>query len=73
VEELIGRNASARYGVVTRAELISAGITEEEIRQRLRRGTLFASIAASIGWDTEHRAVRRATWLPYSPAGRVLC
>jgi very-short-patch-repair endonuclease len=40
VEEVIERIASASHGVVTRAELLAAGITFEEIRRRLRKGAL---------------------------------
>jgi predicted transcriptional regulator of viral defense system len=37
---VIGRIASASHGVVTRRELLDAGLTHEEIRQRIKRGTL---------------------------------
>lgn len=40
MERELGRIAAAAHGVVTRAELRRAGVTEEEIRQRLNRGTL---------------------------------
>jgi hypothetical protein len=40
VEEILARIAGASHGVVTRRQLICAGITGEEIKQRLRRGTL---------------------------------
>jgi very-short-patch-repair endonuclease len=40
VEEVVGRIASASHGVVTRAELLQAGITREEIRRRLQTGAL---------------------------------
>jgi hypothetical protein len=36
----IGRIANRSHGVVTRKELLSSGITPEQIRVRLRRGTL---------------------------------
>jgi very-short-patch-repair endonuclease len=40
VEEEVARIASARHGVVTRAQLLDAGITRREIGWRLRRGDL---------------------------------
>jgi very-short-patch-repair endonuclease len=40
VEAVLGRLASASHGVVTRAELLRAGVTPAEIRQRLRTGAL---------------------------------
>jgi very-short-patch-repair endonuclease len=41
-DETIGRLASSSHGVVRRAELLNAGVTPEEIRQRLRKGSLIA-------------------------------
>ena len=49
MEQELGRIASASHGVVTRAELRRAGVTTEEIKQRVRRGTLIR----------EHRGVYR--------------
>ena len=40
VEEEVARIASARHGVVTRAQLLDAGITRREIGWRVRRGDL---------------------------------
>jgi very-short-patch-repair endonuclease len=40
VERELARIASKSYGVVTRAQLVRAGVTAEEIKQRVRRGTL---------------------------------
>jgi very-short-patch-repair endonuclease len=40
VESVIGRIASRSHGVVTRAELLEAGVTQTEIRRRVRRGDL---------------------------------
>jgi hypothetical protein len=40
VESELARIAGASYGVVTRAQLLHAGVSAEEIKQRLRRGTL---------------------------------
>lgn len=45
----LARMASASHGVVTRAQLLRAGITRAEIEQRLRNGTLLR----------EHRGVYR--------------
>jgi very-short-patch-repair endonuclease len=40
IEQKLARIAGAAHGVVTRAKLIRAGISEEAIRQRLRSGAL---------------------------------
>lgn len=40
VEQIIGRLASAAHGVVTRQQLLGAGISKEEIRHRLQTGSL---------------------------------
>lgn len=45
----MARIAGASHGVVTRAQLVHAGVSAEEIKQRLRRGTLLR----------EHRGVYR--------------
>jgi hypothetical protein len=49
VERVIGRLAARSHGVVTRAQLLRAGITVDEIKQRLRTGALLR----------EHRGVYR--------------
>jgi hypothetical protein len=49
VERKLARIAGRSHGVVTRAELVRAGLTAEEIKQRVRRGTLLR----------EHRGVYR--------------
>jgi hypothetical protein len=49
VEQKLARIAGGSYGVVTRAQLVSAGLSAEEIKQRVRRGTLLR----------EHRGVYR--------------
>ena len=40
MERKLARLANRAHGVVARTELLAAGITPEEIRQRLRRGAL---------------------------------
>ncbi|MGH2713546.1 MAG: type IV toxin-antitoxin system AbiEi family antitoxin domain-containing protein [Thermoleophilaceae bacterium] len=40
VEEVVGRIARAQHGVVTRAQLLAAGVTSDEIKGRLRKGAL---------------------------------
>jgi Transcriptional regulator, AbiEi antitoxin len=40
VERILARLASAAYGVVTRAELLAAGVSDDEIRHRLAIGAL---------------------------------
>jgi very-short-patch-repair endonuclease len=42
VDEVIGRIAAAQHGVVTRKQLLSAGITSDEIRGRLEKRALLA-------------------------------
>lgn len=49
VEEELARIAGAAHGVVTRQQLLDAGVTSAEIWRRLRKGTLLR----------EHRAVYR--------------
>jgi hypothetical protein len=49
VEQELAQIAAASYGVVTRSQLVRAGLTGEEIKQRMRRGTLLR----------EHRGVYR--------------
>jgi len=58
VEQALGRIAGEWYGVVKRAQLLRAGVSDDEIRQRLRTGALTASIRASIGWSIARRASR---------------
>ena len=40
MEKELARIAGASYGVVTRTQLVRAGISAEEIKQRVRRGML---------------------------------
>ena len=49
MERELARIAATSYGVVTRTQLVRAGLTAEEIKQRVRRGTLLR----------EHRGVYR--------------
>jgi hypothetical protein len=42
VDRIIGRIACRSHGVVTRAELLAAGITVQEITERIRRGVLIS-------------------------------
>jgi hypothetical protein len=49
VEQELAQVASRAHGVVTRAELLRLGITSDEIKERVRRGTLLR----------EHRGVYR--------------
>ena len=49
MEQTLARIAGASYGVVTRAQLVRAGFSPEEIKQRVSRGTLLR----------EHRGVYR--------------
>jgi very-short-patch-repair endonuclease len=40
VEEVIGRIARSQHGVVSRQQLLDAGVSREEIRRRLQKGAL---------------------------------
>jgi hypothetical protein len=40
VEQALARLASASHGVVTRRELLGAGLTADEVDRRLRKGAL---------------------------------
>src|SRR3954462_13372840 len=40
VEQILARLASRAHGVVTRAELLAAGLTVDEVRRRVRKGAL---------------------------------
>jgi hypothetical protein len=40
VDEVIGRIASRQHGVVTRVQLLAAGVSDKEIRRRLKRKSL---------------------------------
>jgi Transcriptional regulator, AbiEi antitoxin len=40
VEEVLQQVASAQHGVVTRAQLLVAGVSDQEIKRRLRKGAL---------------------------------
>jgi Transcriptional regulator, AbiEi antitoxin len=62
VEQKLARIASTSHGVVTRAELVRAGITAEQVKQRLRRGTLLR----------EHRGVYRVGHRAASVEARYL-
>jgi Transcriptional regulator, AbiEi antitoxin len=42
VDRVIARMAKRRHGVVTRAQLLDAGVSARQIQRRLRRGTLHA-------------------------------
>jgi len=53
-EEEIGRLASASHGVVTRAQLLRAGITHAEIKQRVATGSLLRVHRAT--YRVGHRA-----------------
>jgi hypothetical protein len=68
VEEIIARIASGAHGVVTRAELIRAGLTPAEIRQRL--GTRLLLCEHPGVYRVGHRAPSvEATYLAAAKAG----
>src|SRR5215212_4644993 len=54
VEERLARLATASKGVVTRAELLAAGISDDQIRHRLRNGSLIREYAGV--YRVGHRA-----------------
>ena len=74
----IARMATAAHGVVTRAELLRAGISSKEIKRRLRTGALLGEHPGV--YRVGHRAPSiEATYLaaggraarePFSPAAR---
>jgi hypothetical protein len=41
VEQILARIAGGGHGLVTRPELLAAGVSDEEIKQRLRKGSLW--------------------------------
>lgn len=61
-EQELARLAGAAHGVVTRSQLLAAGLTSEQIASRLRRGVLLR----------EHRGVYRVGHRAPSPEARYL-
>src|SRR5437016_1935703 len=77
VEEEIGRIAGRSHGVVTREELIRAGISPTDIRTRLRKGTVLRVYAgayrAGVRYGTTPRQVEAVlARRPNSPEARKL-
>jgi hypothetical protein len=62
VEQVTGEIASRQHGVVARAQLVDAGITPEEIKQRVRKGALLRI----------HRGVYRVGHTAHSAEARYL-
>jgi hypothetical protein len=58
-EQQLAQLANATHGVVTRAQLLRAGVTLAEIKQRVRTGALCASTGACTGSGIALRAWRR--------------
>lgn len=54
VEEKLGRIAATQHGVVTRAQLLSAGVSPAEIRRRLVKGVLLSEYRGT--YRVGHRA-----------------
>jgi Transcriptional regulator, AbiEi antitoxin len=68
VEEMIARIASGAHGVATRAELLRAGLTPAEIRQRLSTGLLLCEHPGV--YRVGHRAPSvEATYMAAAKAG----
>jgi hypothetical protein len=61
VEEILAKLAGKSHGVVTRRELLEAGVTVDEIRERLEKGRCYGSTAVCTELDTGRRASRRGT------------
>jgi hypothetical protein len=59
VEQEIARLANATHGVVTRTELLRAGVTLAEIKQRLRTGALLREHRGVTGSGIALRVWRR--------------
>ena len=72
VEEEVARIASARHGVVTRAQLLDAGITRREIGWRLRRGDLIRVHRGVGHWAPSIEATYLAAVLA-AGEGALLC
>src|SRR6476619_3283450 len=62
VEQVTGEIASRQHGVVARAQLVDAGITPEEIKQRVRKGVLLRI----------HRGVYRVGHIAHCAEARYL-
>jgi hypothetical protein len=70
VEEVVGRIASARHGVVTRAQLTGAGVSAEESESVYDGERFFEYIAVCTALGIGPRASRLGTSPPYSRAER---
>lgn len=60
VEQKLARIASRDHGTVDRQELLSAGVTDHEIRRRVQKGALIPEFRAV--WRVGHRAPSREAW-----------
>jgi len=61
VERKLAGLARSSHGVVTRRELLRAGVSAKQIDRRLLTGALFAVFAASTAWVTRPPAWTRIT------------
>jgi very-short-patch-repair endonuclease len=61
-DEVIARLASSAHGVVARRELLRAGVTSDEIKRRLQRGSLIA-IHRGVYRVGHHAPSREATYI----------
>jgi hypothetical protein len=74
-EELIGRIASGAHGVVTRAELLEAGVTAEQIVHRVRVGALIPQYPGiyRVGHRAPSTEARYMAAVKVSGDGALLC
>ena len=74
-DQIIARLASRSHGVVTRAELLRAGVTIHEIRTRLERGTLLPLHRGvyRVGHHSPSREARYIAAVKACGDGAVLC
>jgi hypothetical protein len=74
-DEVIARLASGSHGVVSRVELLRAGVTIDEIRSRLKRGTLLPVHRAvyRVGHHARSREARYIAAVKACGDDAVLC
>jgi very-short-patch-repair endonuclease len=74
-DQIIARLASRSHGVVTRAELLRAGVTVHEVRVRLERGTLLPLHRGvyRVGHHAPSREARYIAAVKACGEGAVLC
>ena len=64
VDEEIARIASRTHGVVTRKSLLGKGVSPQQIRRRLERGSLIAVHRGVYRVGHQAPTLKRTTWEP---------